>query len=138
MTDSTLTFETNNPLTDGFWAATRDHRLVVQRCDTCGELRWPPTPGCASCQSARWGWEDVATTGTLWSYAVYHRAFGPITEVPYTVGIIEIAGGLTMIGLMAGDGPWRIGQRTYAVFEDQSDGTIKVKWTTEQKGKLEQ
>ncbi len=68
------------------------------------ELRHPAlaTAGAASCPeclSLEWEWHQVQPTGTLLSYAVYHRAFDPAfqDEIPYTVGYVQLDDGPRMV-----------------------------------------
>jgi uncharacterized protein len=57
-----------SPLTEGYWKAAHDGRLVVQRCKSCGTHRWPPAYACYHCRSTEWDWDDVPGTGTVFSY----------------------------------------------------------------------
>ena len=36
----------SSPATEPFWAAAREHRLVVPRCTACGTYRFPPAAFC--------------------------------------------------------------------------------------------
>ena len=48
-------------LDNAFWfEAAREHRLVIQRCASCGRLRHPPGPQCPECQSFEWDTVDAA------------------------------------------------------------------------------
>ncbi len=40
--------------TQFFWDGVRDHRLLIQRCASCGALRHPPRPMCPQCHSLEW------------------------------------------------------------------------------------
>ena len=59
---------TADPLTGPFFEAAAQGRLVVQRCNSCKALRWPPLSGCPECRSRDTTWVDVAPTGTVWSF----------------------------------------------------------------------
>jgi uncharacterized OB-fold protein len=90
---------TPSALTEGFWAAARDHRLVVQRCDGCGLLRHYPTPMCPECHSAVWTWAPLAGRGTVHTFTVTHQAFHPAwaDRVPFAVATIELDEGIRMV-----------------------------------------
>lgn len=122
----------DDPVTAPFWAATREGRLVMPRCANCGYLQWPPERMCPECQTREREWEDVPTTGTLWSYAVYHRALDPAFEdrVPYVVGLVEVDGtGRKMYGLMTNtEDEVRIGEPVEAVFVPETDDVTFVYW----------
>jgi uncharacterized protein len=81
--------------TAGFWVAAAERRLVVQRCDACGQLRFPPHPYCEQCSSNLASWSEVSGEARLWSYVVVHSptlaAFAEF--VPFPVAVVELAEG---------------------------------------------
>lgn len=121
----------NDPDMREFWENTREHRLTAQRCESCGTLRFPALPICDTCLHEGAEWVDVATTGTVWSFVVYHRAFHPgfADEVPYAVAIVETDDGVRYVGKVVGarDG-LAVGSRLEAEFEDATDEFTMVNW----------
>jgi uncharacterized OB-fold protein len=112
--------DVEDPLTGPFWGAAREGRLVVQKCDACASLRWPPLPGCPECLHQEAQWVEVAPRGEVWSFVVYHRAFSTDLkdEVPYTVAMVKLEDGPYMIGRLATEEPVTVGDRVEAVFRD--------------------
>lgn len=94
-----------DPLSAPFWEAARKGRLVLQRCASCGALRWPPLVGCPECRSRDTTWDEVDPQGTIWSFVVYHRAFAAElkNEIPYTV-MVELDDGPYLVGLLVDGG----------------------------------
>ena len=91
------------PETEGFWRAASEGRLVVQRCDTCLQRRFPPVPACAACASTARSWLSAAGTGTVYSYVVNHRAApGYESAVPYCTAVIELTEGVRMMSTLVG------------------------------------
>ena len=86
-------------LTDGFWQAAREHRLVIQRCDECGLLRHYPQALCPECHGVRWTWSPVSGRGVIHSFSVTHHAFNPawVHRVPYAVATIELEEGVRLV-----------------------------------------
>jgi uncharacterized OB-fold protein len=124
--------DVNDPLTAPFWAAARESRLTVQRCESCGALRWLPAPICPECLTTGGTWADMSGAGTVWSYTVYRRAMNPAfaDAVPYTVALVELAEGVRMVGEMAEPTPEiAIGQPVTAVFTPLSPEVTVVRWT---------
>jgi uncharacterized OB-fold protein len=80
------------PLTEPFWAAAREHRLVIQRCRDCGTFRHLPHVMCARCQSSAYDWVESAGRGTVFTYTIVvhpvHEA--TIDVVPYNVVIVQL------------------------------------------------
>lgn len=121
----------DDPLTAPFWTASHDNRLVAQKCDGCGYLRWPPGPVCNECLKPGGEWTEVPPKGTLYSYAEYHRALDPAfkADIPYTVGLIELDDGMRMYGLMRA--PLLtddIGKAVRGVFDPVTDEVTFVRW----------
>lgn len=86
-------------LTQGFWDAARDGRLVAQRCAECRAWRHYPQLRCPECHSAEWAWEELAGRGTIHSFSVVHQAFHPewVERVPYAVATVELDEGIRMV-----------------------------------------
>jgi hypothetical protein len=83
-----------------FWSALREHRLVLQRCADCGEVRFPRMPGCPRCGSN--ASEDVPSggRGRIYSWIVVHRPLGSIPEdaLPCTIATVELEEGCRVLG----------------------------------------
>jgi uncharacterized OB-fold protein len=82
----------NDPDTQPFWEACREHRLVVQQCANCGEYRFAPVPLCHRCQSWDTNWVESAGRGRVYTWTVIHRALHPAaaSSVPYNTAVIEL------------------------------------------------
>jgi hypothetical protein len=127
--DTTLA-PAGDPLTAPFWEAARKGLLVIQRCVSCGALRWPPLVGCPECRGRDTTWDEVDPAGTIWSFVVYHRAFaaGLKDQIPYTVVMVELDDGPYLVGrLVDGDRPPAVGDRVTAEFTE-IDGAPSVRW----------
>ncbi|MFF3574546.1 Zn-ribbon domain-containing OB-fold protein [Nocardia jiangxiensis] len=123
--------DVNDSLTAPFWEATRENRLVVQRCSSCGYLRWPPGPACNECLAPGGEWTELSPVGSLYSYAEYHLAFNPAfkDEIPYVVGLVELDQGPRMYGLMRSQPSTAdIGRKVGAVFESVTNEVTLVRW----------
>jgi uncharacterized OB-fold protein len=123
--------DVNDPTSAPFWAGARNRRIVMQKCSSCGALRYPPLAGCPECLSRDEAWVEIRQTGTIWSYAVYHRALHPAfaDAIPYTVVVVELDDGPRITGRLVRHGrPARIGARVTAVFEDVTPDVTQVTW----------
>ncbi|MCT9090477.1 OB-fold domain-containing protein [Streptomyces sp. ASQP_92] len=89
----------------GFWAGVAEHRLLIQRCDDCAELRFPWLPGCHACGSGRWDTVEASGDGRVYSYVVMHHPPFPAFDPPYAVGLIELAEGVRIISNVVGVAP---------------------------------
>lgn len=95
----------------GFWEGVAEHRLLIQRCASCEQLRFPWLPGCGACGSPDWDTVEAGGEGTVYSYVVMHHppfpAFagsegGREGAGPYAVGLIELAEGVRMVSNVIG------------------------------------
>ena len=123
--------DVTDPATAPFWKGTRDGKVVVQACTKCGYLRWPPGPLCNECLSPDTEWKEISPTGTLWSYAVYHRAMNPRfkDQIPYTVALVELDDGPRMYGRLVGDtADVKVGLPVRAVLQEIEPGVTVVNW----------
>ncbi len=115
-------------LSQQFIEQTRSGRLAVQRCSSCGYLRWPPTRACPECWSAGWRWEPVDGRGTIWSVAVYERSYGSHRSVPYNVVLIGLDVGPTMLSAVVGASDLDLapGQRVVADLHGPGPGLARL------------
>lgn len=80
-----------------FWEGCRKHRLMIQRCTECGQLRFPPSGMCPHCRSMMFGWVNAAGRGRLYSWIVVRH---PIPrdiyggDVPYVVALVDLDEGV--------------------------------------------
>jgi hypothetical protein len=110
-----------------FWDATREHKLLVQRCNACKNWQFGPEWICHECLSFDVGWEEVAPKGRIYSW---ERAWYPVSPVlreslPYIAVLVELpeAGNVRMVGNLLGDPEQKvvIGSEVEAVFEDHDE-----------------
>lgn len=118
-------------LTEPFWNAAADGRLLIQRCGSCGKAVFYPRALCPYCWSDDLDWEQASGAGRLKSFSEVfkpgHPAWVPVA--PYIVGLIELAEGPTMLSFVlplgdavpnVGDAvelaPTNIGGRTLPAF----------------------
>ena len=115
------------PLTEPFWAAAREGRLVIQRCSECGAFRHLPSAMCGSCQSTAHEWVQSAGRGTVYTYTIVAHPVHPATKaaVPYNVAIVQLddCGGVLVPSNVVDCSPddVRVGMAVRVVFERVDD-----------------
>lgn len=79
-------------VSEPFWAAAAEHRLVIQKCSDCGRHRHFPRPGCPSCGSLDFVWDEVSGRGRLYSWVVAHKPTLPAfaDRLPMPVVLVEL------------------------------------------------
>jgi len=99
-----------NQLAERYDAGLRDGRLLIQRCDACGEATMYPKWRCPSCFSDSLSFTGAEGTGTLYSMTVQYltapTAFAG--QLPYALGIVKLTEGVQLlVRLVPGeDGGW--------------------------------
>jgi uncharacterized protein len=109
-----------------FWDALRQHRIVLQRCNSCQQVRFPAMPACPYC-GAR-GHQEVEALGGGRVHALVrvHRALTPAMrdQVPYAVAVVQLDEGARVLARVEeGSGPARIDERVRACFVDHEEWT---------------
>jgi uncharacterized protein len=127
------------PTPDGrdkeFWEALNRHQIVVQRCNSCGNLQMEPEWLCHKCRSFDRGWQEVSGRGRIYSWVrIWHPTPGALKDsCPYLVVLVELpdANNLRIAGNLLGDPHQEveIGAPVEAVFEDHKErGYTLLQW----------
>lgn len=107
---------------DNTWwfEAFQAHRLLIQRCASCGALRSPPRPMCDRCRSLEWDTVEASGRGTVFSYVVNHYPQVPAFDYPLVVGLVELEEGTRIVADLVGIEPAgvRIGMPVEVEFID--------------------
>jgi uncharacterized OB-fold protein len=125
-----------------FWEAASRHELVVQRCDNCHRLRFPPRPACPWCQSFDSTWSPVSGRATVWSFVVPHPPLLPAYAelAPYNVVVVTLEEDPTirMVGNVVADADApinsvdpatiEIGTPVRVVFQQVADDVALPRW----------
>lgn len=112
------------PTSQPFWAATKEHRLMLQRCPS-GHVFYYARTHCPQCLSNAPEWFEASGRGSLYSYTVCHRPQSADFEadVPYIVAAIVLEEGPRMTSLLVGTDPEsvRCDMPVEVVWQDVSD-----------------
>ncbi len=119
------------PASDGldapYWEGAREGRLLIQRCEDCGNHQWGPEWMCHACHRLDPGWVEVEPRGVVYSWQRVHHPVHPALadQGPYLVVLVELpaADGVRVVGNLLGDPlqPVEIGMAVTAVFEHHHD-----------------
>ena len=117
-------------LTEPFWSAAKERRLVIQRCDECETLRFPPEPGCYRCGSLESSWVAMSGRATLYSWTVAYPPLLPYfaERAPWPIAVVQLDEGPRMVTNLI-DVPveqYEIGLPLVADYEDVCDDVTLV------------
>lgn len=114
-----------HPETAGFWKAAKKHKLVFQKCMSCGQKIYFPRLMCYDCFSSELEWIPSTGSGTVYSYTIIHQQTieGFAAEEHYVYAIIELNEGVRMISNIINIEPTevRIGMRVRVTFEEANN-----------------
>jgi uncharacterized protein len=79
-------------VTEPFWQAAAEHRLIVPRCAECKTYRFPPIARCPKCHSEEVDWEEVSGQGKIYTFTVLYGGVPPSLNdyVPYAVVAVAL------------------------------------------------
>jgi uncharacterized OB-fold protein len=82
-----------------FWDATREDRLLVQWCTDCEHPIFFPREVCPRCLGSALEWRPSAGTGRVYAASVQHRPAWPSLkdDVPYVVALVDLDDGIRMM-----------------------------------------
>lgn len=119
---------TTVPLTEPFWAAAADGRLLLQRCRCCGHHQHYPRVLCQRCWHTELDWVSSSGNGRVWTFTVVHRPGHPAwnADVPYVLAIVELDEGPRLLTNVVGVDPGEVSadQRVRARFTRQGELTL--------------
>ncbi len=94
-----------------FLQALNEGRLMLQHCEDCAAVRFPPALVCRSCGSPRLSWRRSPGRGSVYSGTTVRDRAGD-----YNVSLVELEGGARMMSRVEGLAPdaVRIGQGVQA------------------------
>ncbi len=131
MTSVRFDLPTPDELTQVFWDALNEGKLLIERCAACTRAHYYPRPFCPYCGSGEVGWEAASGRGTLYTWSVVRQndlpPFGD--RVPYVAAMVDLAEGPRMMTNVVGCAfdEIRVGMDLEAAFEEIGEGfTIPV------------
>lgn len=117
-------------ITQFYWDAAREHKLVIQRCDECGHyVHWPAVL-CTKCHGETLTPTEVSGKGTIYSFTIIKHVFHPIfaDQVPYSLAIVELdeQPGLRVVTNIVdcANEDLAVGMRVEVTFEDYDGFTL--------------
>lgn len=109
-----------------YWEATREKRLLVQRCNATGQYQFFPRPNSIATGKRGLSWHEVDGRGELYSYTLTQRGTASLRgHEPYLVGLVRLDVGVDLItNLVVTDmAAIKIGMRVKPYWLPREDGT---------------
>jgi uncharacterized protein len=102
-----------------YWDAADEGRLLLKRCDACGQVHHYPRDVCPFCMSTDTRWIESGGTGVLYSFSTMGQG-----EAAFTLAMVTLDEGITMMSNLVGCDPAtaRIGDRVRVQFQPTDGG----------------
>ena len=83
------------PVSQPFWDAAREHRLLIQRSKRTGKFIYYPRAVSPFGDDDELEWTEVSGKGKVYAFTIARRPTGPqwAPECPYVIAIVELAEG---------------------------------------------
>ena len=83
-----------------FWDSLQnDQVLMVQKCEECGNIMFPPSPVCTKCLTKAVSWVPCSGKATMWSKVAFHKQYlDPYPDTPYSVVLAKLEEGPIVTG----------------------------------------
>jgi uncharacterized protein len=107
-----------DPLSAPLWEAAAAHRLLLQRCDSCGAHQHYPRPFCLACDADALSWVEAGGSGTVYSQATVHVPLHTELAPPYVIAVVELDEGPRLTTNIV-DGTTRIGDRVHVAWRER-------------------
>ena len=107
------------PESQAFWTAADEGRLLLKKCNACGEVHHYPRDICPHCLSADTEWVQASGTGTVYSFSTMGKG-----EAAYTLAFVTLDEGVTLMTNLVDCDPARvsIGDMVRVVFKPTEGG----------------
>ena len=109
-----------NPETKAFWDAATEGKLLIKRCNGCGEAHYFPRALCPFCFSDQTVWEESAGEGEIYSYSLMRKS----ATGPYAIGYVTLKEGPSVLTnfVDCDFSALKIGQKVKVVFKPSDGG----------------
>ena len=126
MTEATPLEPPVSEVSQPFWDATRERRLLVQWCRDCDRPVFYPREVCPTCLGVDLEWRESAGTGIVHAITVEHRPQNPMfaDRAPYAIALVDVAEGWRMLTNLVECDPMTVsvGTPVTVTWEPLSDG----------------
>ena len=110
-----------NPENERYFEAAKAGKLLVGKCNDCGEYHFYPRLLCPHCFSDKTEWVSSKGNGVIYSHSTMRRG----APLPYTIAYVTLDEGVSMMTNIVDCNPddLKIGDKVKVVFKPAEEGT---------------
>ena len=111
------------PETQHFWDGTKAGDLLLQQCNNCSHVYFPPRPFCPKCGHREVSVVKASGKATLYSYVINHRPRPDMGTEPYAIAVVQLEEGPRMMSRIQTGDPEKvhIGAKVEVTFVKATD-----------------
>ena len=124
-----------NEISQPFWDAVNERRLMLQNCTACDKLQYPPQPACQVCGSAdNLQWKEVDGRGHIATFIVIEdgRLNRRMPDQPYNLALVTLDAdsSVNFYSNLPGVPPYEapVGAAVEIMFEEVAPGQLIHEW----------
>lgn len=108
-----------NPETQAYWDAAAEGRLLIRRCEACGQPHHYPRATCPHCLGADLAWVTCTGRGRIYSFSIARQR-----DPAYVIAYVRLEEGVTLMTNIVDCVPEavRIDQPVHVVFRPSQGG----------------
>ncbi|MDA1010993.1 MAG: hypothetical protein DWG80_07260 [Chloroflexi bacterium] len=117
-----------------FWDAVQERRLIVQHCNGCNTLQYPPKPRCQDCNSEDLGWKDASGKGHILTCGVLQDSHLPVraADQPLNLAVVTLDEDprINFYSNLPGTPPFQVevGAAVEVTYVEAPDGSLIHEW----------
>jgi uncharacterized OB-fold protein len=122
------------PEWDYYWEKAKAHELWIMRCNACNQAYFYPRAICPNCFSRDTRWIKASGRGTLFAFAIVHRAPTPAFAdmTPFVTAFVQLEEGprfpTNLVEVHADPSTIKIGMPVEVVFDNVTDAITLPKF----------
>ncbi len=113
-------------VTEPYWRATRDRRLLLQWCPACERYIHHPRQACPGCLSTELEWRESSGSGLIHAISIHYRPFESMgqEDCPYAVAFVDLDEGVRFLANIVADnlGAVKVGDSVVLNWRPVADG----------------
>jgi uncharacterized OB-fold protein len=82
-----------------YYKGLKEKKLIFQKCNNCGHIRWPYSIACPVCYEKDFKYIESNGDGMIYTFTIFNVPFDKNfkDKVPYVVAVVQLTEGVKMV-----------------------------------------